>query len=161
MDEAGFWSIVERVHAASGGNMDRKCELLKQELSKLSKSEAADFAAQFDDKMNRAYDWSVWGAAYVINGGCSDDSFQDFRASLISRGRSAYERAISAPDSLAGEQFDEESWFYEGYQYAVTDGVEATAGERPRLDIPETPAGEEWEEDDLGTRLPRLVAKHG
>ncbi len=48
--------------------------------------------------------------------------------SLISRRRQAYESAISNPESLADEGFDEDAWFYEGYQYAVADGVEAAVG---------------------------------
>ena len=43
----------------------------------------------------------MWGAAYVIHGGCSDDGFEYFRRWLISRGRKAYEAALADPDSLA------------------------------------------------------------
>ncbi|WP_312847633.1 DUF4240 domain-containing protein [Streptomyces sp. WAC08241] len=34
-------------------------------------------------------------------GGCSDDSFIDFRAGVTSLGREWYERVAAAPDSLA------------------------------------------------------------
>ena len=30
------------------------------------------------EKIDAAYRWSLWGAAYVINGGCSDDGFEYF-----------------------------------------------------------------------------------
>jgi len=30
-------------------------------------------------------------------------------------------------------------WFYEGYQYAVTDGVKAVAGHRPQPRMPDQP----------------------
>ena len=82
--------------------------------------------------MDSAYCWSLWGAAYVINGGCSDDPFVDFRASLISRGRQVFERALSDPDSLADEDFDGSDWFNEGYQYAVADGVRSAVSENAR-----------------------------
>ncbi|MFD6293827.1 DUF4240 domain-containing protein [Streptomyces sp. NPDC060235] len=40
-------------------------------------------------------------AAYLIGGGCSNDSFMDFRAGLIALGRDWYEKATADPDSLA------------------------------------------------------------
>jgi hypothetical protein len=159
MDETEFWELVQRAHDGASGDMDRKCEVLKAEIGKLSKNEANDFAILFDTMMDRAYSHQLWGAAYVIHGGCSDDTFNDFRSSLISRGRSCFERAIADPDSLAGEAFDETTWFYEGYQYAVTAGVKAVAGLRPGRHHPDHPSGEDWVEDDLRTLFPRLSAK--
>ena len=43
----------------------------------------------------------VWAAAYLIGGGCSDDSFIDFRARLISQGRGWYQKAADSPGNLA------------------------------------------------------------
>src|SRR5207248_2249239 len=99
--------------------------------------------------------------AYVINGGCGDDTFSDFRASLISRGQQAFERALSDPDFLAEEDFDEEAWFYEGYQYAVTEGTEAVAGATPdRAEPhPENPSGDEWSEEQVYELYPKLNEK--
>lgn len=161
MDEMGFWKIVQNAHDASGGDMDAKCNALRQQLSALSKDEALEFAKHFDALMDKAYDWSLWGAAYVINGGCSDDTFSDFRAALISRGRQAFERALSDPESLAAEDFDESEWFYEGYQYAVTDGVEAAAGSRPQHNMQAQPSGTDWQEDQVYSLFPKLSAKFG
>jgi Protein of unknown function (DUF4240) len=95
MDEDGFWKIVQIANDGSGGDMDRKCSALRQQIAALQKDEPLGFAQQFDAMMDKAYNWPLWGAAYVINGGCSDDSFADFRASLISRGRAAFERALA------------------------------------------------------------------
>ena len=161
MDDNGFWKIVQRAHDLSGGDMDQKCDALRQIISALSKDEALEFARLFDEKMDEAYSWPLWGAAYVINGGCSDDSFSDFRASLISRGRQAFERALSDPDSLADEDFEESDWFYEGYQYAVTDGVEAVAGNPPQRVASAQPSGTEWQEDQVYALFPKLSAKFG
>jgi hypothetical protein len=159
VDESEFWKLVQRAHDAASADMDRKCGVLKAEIGKLSKNEANDFAVLFDTMMDRAYSHKLWGAAYVIHGGCSDDTFNDFRSSLISRGRSCFERALADPDSLADEAFDEMTWFYEGYQYAVTAGVEAVAGLRPGRHHPDRPSGADWVEDDLRTLFPRLSAK--
>ncbi|NOV29562.1 DUF4240 domain-containing protein [Methylomonas sp. ZR1] len=161
MDEMNFWMIIGSAHEQSNGDMDQKCELIRTALSKLPQDDARAFSALFRVMMDRAYSWPLWGAAYVINGGCGDDSFSDFRASLISRGRAAFERALADPDSLAAEDFDEDSWFYEGYQYAVTDGVKAAVGtvvnrESPH---PDEPFGQEWEEDKVYELYPQLAEK--
>lgn len=161
MDEDGFWKIVQNANDSSTGDMDRKCSALRQQIAALQKDEALGFAQQFDAMMDKAYNWPLWGAAYVINSGCSDDSFADFRASLISRGRAAFERALSDPDSLAAEDFDESDWFYEGYEYAVTDGVEAVAGDRPQRTMPAQPSGTDWQEDKVYGLFPKLSAKFG
>jgi Protein of unknown function (DUF4240) len=154
MDEQNFWEIVQRANDISGGNMDRKCDVLRQQISVLSKDAALEFARLFDAVMDKAYHWPLWGAAYVINGGCGDDSFIDFRASLISRGRQAFECALSDPDTLADEDFSQANWFYEGYQYAVTDGVKAAAGKSPQRQIPTRPSGVEWQEDEVYALFP-------
>lgn len=161
MNEDGFWKIVQRAHDLSGGDMDQKCDALRQLISALSKDEALEFAQHFDAMMDEAYDWPLWGAAYVINGGCGDDTFSDFRAALISRGRQVFERALADPDSLADEDFEESDGFYEGYQYAVTDGVEAVAGSPPQRSAPAQPSGTEWQEDKVYDLFPKLAAKFG
>ncbi len=161
MDELKFWEIVDSVHDQSKGDMDEKCELIRAALSKLSKDDAKAFSVLFDSMMDRAYSWSLWGAAYIINGGCSDDTFSDFRSSLISRGRSAFNRALSDPESLAAEDFDEDVWFYESYQYAVTDGVEAAAGSVVRRESPhpDEPSGQAWDEEKVYDLYPQLADK--
>jgi hypothetical protein len=159
MDEGQFWDLVQRTHDAASNNMDRKCELLKAAILKLSRSDAIDFATLFDTMMGRAYSHSLWGAAYIINGGCSDDTFDDFRSSLISRGRASFERALANPESLADENFDQAIWFYEGFQYAVTEGVKSVVGSRPAHPFPDHPSGKNWREDDLPALFPRLSAK--
>ena len=159
MDETGFWKIVQDAHDASGGDMDRKCDLVRQRISSLPAAEAVEFAKCFDAMMAKAYSHPLWGAAYVINGGCGDDTFADFRASLISRGRQAFERALADPESLADEPFSGDDWFYEGYQYAVTDGVEAVGAQPPQGQMPDEPTGVAWREDELDALFPRLSAR--
>jgi len=161
VDEVKFWEIIQITHDKSGGDMDCKCEAIKSAIEILPKNEAIIFSRIFDEMQDKAYTWPLWGAAYIINGGCGDDTFSDFRASLISRGKQAFEKSISNPDSLADDEFDEDKWFYEGYQYAVTDGIEAASGSvQPRSKPhPEEPSGEEWEEEQLDELFPKLSTK--
>ena len=158
-----FWSIIDRVHVTSAGEMDEKCELLRDELEQLTDLDLRDFVDHFNDADLRAYTWKLWAAAYLIGGGCSDDAFSDFRATLISMGRGFYERALTDPDRLASTNFDEESAFYEGFQYVKNDLAQERWDEIPRRKtaLPDEPGGEPWEEDPavLARLLPRLAAK--
>lgn len=160
-----FWSIIDDVHQQSPDDMDSKCDLLRERLSALSPDDMRGFRLHFDECDARAYDWGLWGAAYIIHGGCSDDSFSDFRSSLISRGRAVFERALSDPDSLADLGLTEEDACYEGYAYAVTDAEQAVLGDvgSRATPFPSDPSGEQWDEDDdesLAARFPRLHAAY-
>ena len=125
-----FWLIVDRVHLASQGDMDLKCRLLADALHKLTPEEVQSFEEHFTKCWHRAYTWKIWDAAYIINGGCSDDSFMDFRATLISLGCSTYEAALADADSLAECDINPTWATYEGYQYvAVTVYKEITGKE--------------------------------
>ncbi|MGA5275731.1 DUF4240 domain-containing protein [Streptomyces cellulosae] len=53
------------------------------------------------DLMADSYVNPLWAAAYLINGGCSDDGFDYFRGWLIAQGREVFERAVADPDTLA------------------------------------------------------------
>ncbi len=159
MDATGFWDIIEGVHQDAHGVMDEKCALLKQALSALSDDDLKNFAAHFDRFDAQAYTWPLWGAAYVLNGGCSDDAFTDFRATLISMGRNVYEAALEDPNTLGRVRFDRNDPCYEGFQYAVTDALEARWGERTarKADFPREPSGEAWEEDTVESLYPGLI----
>ena len=52
--------------------MDRKCELLGQELRKLGLNEVRSFHAHFYECQDRAYSHELWASAYIIGHGCSD-----------------------------------------------------------------------------------------
>jgi hypothetical protein len=163
MDDDKFWAMVEECHTASRDNMDRKEQLIKAAISRLSRDDALAFFQIFQRMMDTAFTWPLWGAAYVVNGGCGDDSFTDFRASLISRGRTVFDKAIADPDSLADDDTDTANWFHEGFQYAIVEGVKANTGSRPRRASPppSSPAGLRWTEATVSGYYPRLVQKLG
>jgi hypothetical protein len=105
----------------------------------------------------------VWGAAYLIHGGCSDDGFADFRAGLIALGRTRYEDAVAKPDSLAAIPAVETLTLFEGFQYGPREVIserEIVAKlERHRTD---RPAGRAWKDDaELAARFPRLWKRFG
>lgn len=158
-----FWGIVARVHAESAGDMERKCGLFDAELRKLPLEELRSFESHFIDNLDRAYTWPLWAAAYIIGGGCSDDSFWDFRSSLISMGRETFERAVATPESLADMNYDAENAFFEGYQYVAGKiEEERTGGMSPRSKpSPKEPHGEPWDEASVANSFPKLARKYG
>ena len=98
MTQKEFWEHIEKSRRKDPyAHADRL-------VARLAKRPPADVLA-FDRLWlvfrNRAYSWNMWGAAYLINGGCSDDGFIDFRSWLILRGRAVYTAALKNPDSLA------------------------------------------------------------
>jgi hypothetical protein len=161
MDDDKFWAILEGCRAASGGDMDRMDQLIKVAISGMLSEDALAFYQIFQRMMDTAFTWPLWGAAYVLNGGCGDDSFSDFRASLISRGRTVFDKTIANPDSVADEDIDIESWFHEGFQYAIAEGVKANIGRRPNRvnSLPTSPAGLQWAEATVHKFYPKLAQK--
>jgi hypothetical protein len=160
-----FWTIVDRVHDASGGDMDTKCKLLAEELRRLSPDEVFSFGEHFGECFYQADTWDIWGAAFVIHDGCGDDSFMDFRSTLISQGRSVFEAALTDADSLAQFNIDPAWATYEGYQYVPGKIYEEKAGsdppDRPDSDSrPKETRGVPFKEWEMSTRFPRLVGRY-
>ena len=75
--------------------------LLAVALAKLPSEDLISFQETLDALMERSYSWDLWGAAYVIYGGCSDDAFDYFRAALIMQGEEAFDNALVEADTLA------------------------------------------------------------
>lgn len=159
-----FWKIVDKVHRASMGNMDAKCDLLRKELRKLPAKEIVSFENEFADLQAKAYTWELWAAAYITGGGCSDDMFSDFRATLISMGREVFERVVASPAALTDTELDADNAFYEGYQYVASDVYEDITGEDMPVHSrahPKTPSGKRWKEETVAKLYPELAKKVG
>ena len=82
MDWKPFWKIVEESYRPDP--IDH-FEALKECLEKLTWPEIIEFQARFDEAITVANSLALWGAAHLINGGCSDDGFRDFRVWLVGR----------------------------------------------------------------------------
>lgn len=98
MTQEEFWTVIE---AAYRPDPIDHVEALKERLGGLKWFEVIAFQARFDEAVAAANRIDLWGAAHLINGGCSDDGFIDFRAWLVGRGRHAYEHSLRDPDTLA------------------------------------------------------------
>lgn len=158
-----FWEIIEEAKAKSGDDWESRPESLKTILKTKNPEFIHKFCIEYHNKLIEGYRWDLWGAAYLINGGCSDDGFDYFRDFLISEGKRVFEAAISEPDSLA-ELSDLEEVELELYRYAIDQAYEELTGnEMPPIDgdCPDMPTGEEWEEDELPSMFPKLAELYG
>lgn len=98
MSEERFWKLID---TASHGDDEARIVALRASLGNLSLDELIAFELAFGTQFVAAYSWDIWGAAYVANGGASDDGFAYFRYWLISRGRRSFQLVVDEPDNLA------------------------------------------------------------
>ncbi|MCE9566680.1 MAG: DUF4240 domain-containing protein [Planctomycetes bacterium] len=172
-----FWDHIE---SSKRSDLDEHVERLTKQLAKLPPDEIADFGHWWELSKAEAYRWDLWGAAYTINGGCSDDGFTDFRSWLTLQGRDAFQAALANPDSLADLEVEEDAascecypatraWFkatgikddYDAFHAAVEARHPPTQESLARGEV--EPTGENWDFDDCEEtrrRLPRLAAMY-
>ena len=113
MNETRFWTIINDARDQSDGDAEAQLEMIQDALMPLEPDEIVEFQKLFTTFHRTSYRADVWGAAYIMNGGASDDGFDYFRGWLIAQGKKVFEAALENPDSLAD---------------AVPDGAEADFG---------------------------------
>lgn len=168
-----FWEIIERT-APSGREASAQAQALQTILRELSPEQIISFEIAFRRYLNAAYTWDLWGAAFVVQGGCSDDGFEYFRRWLVSRGRDTYEAALADPDSLAefeGWPGPFGVWDFEEIYYVAKRVFEENGGKGDVRDYSESeaglggpePSGEPFDEDEehLAQRYPKLWQRFG
>jgi hypothetical protein len=164
MNEAAFWQLVEAAKTEAGRDPDQRPVALERLLASLSMAEIQAFQRLYDAQLIKAHQWSLWGAASVMNGGCSDDGFRYFRDWLVSEGQARFKTVLEDPDSLA--DVPKSDWFgLELFGYAALKAFEQQGGcelDRNFHDVEfAEPEGREWESHELPTLYPRLTKVYG
>ncbi|MFD9127647.1 DUF4240 domain-containing protein [Kitasatospora sp. NPDC059571] len=103
MDTQQYWDLIDEARrtatdAADAGAVAERAAAL---LAARPRAEILGAQQAFWDLMADSYRAELWAAAYLVNGGCSDDGFEYFRGWLVLQGREVFERAVAEPDSLA------------------------------------------------------------
>ncbi|GEM_PF-207284 len=165
--DSKFWDIIQDSRKESSDD-DTFIEIITDKLVRLSIPDIYEFEKIYDQYHDKAYTTNLWAAANIINGGCSDDGFMDFRAWLISRGKEAYVNALQNPETLVDVtkvietnygSFGEA--YLEAMNYVAWEAFEQkTEREMPLFtrDHPEL-TGVEWDEDTVDSLYPQLAAK--
>ncbi|AXE18469.1 hypothetical protein DR864_12245 [Runella rosea] len=165
--EADFWNIIERAKKSSEGDYEYQADLLTELLQSRPISEIIEFDNIFSELHRKSYRSDWWGAAYLINGGCSDDGFDYFRAWVISRGQKAYYEAWKNPESLLkyinedniGECYAETLMYSASIAYEQKTDKDDFHDKTYSLPLPEIVF--DWQEDDdsLQIKFPKLFKK--
>jgi hypothetical protein len=165
MDANAFWKIIDETRSAARDDQDF-LDKIAARLREMSPDELEEFEEHFNRIHQGSYARPLWGAAYLINGGCSDDGFEYFRAWLMAQGRETFEKAIHDPDSLA--TIDDPEGELEKFMYVACEVYETKTGHK----MPDTALqgaaypdlGEAWDFDDadeMKKRYPELFAIYG
>jgi TPR repeat protein len=161
MNKNDFWSLIDKSKSDSKGDLSRQVELLTRRLQERSEEEILEFDHWLHEQMRRSYTRELWAAAYIINGGCSDDGFDYFRAWLIAQGRDVFQNALHDPESLvdvAEADMELELFLYAGIKaYEAKTNSKFPYPSRPAAEL----SGAEWEEDEehLKSKYPKLFAR--
>jgi hypothetical protein len=173
MPADAFWKIIEEAGRSRATPKAHEKSLAVQ-LRKLSQNDLIAFEVAFRTYLNNAYSWDLWGAAYIIHGGASDDGFEYFRRWLVAQGRAVYEAALANPDSLADAKVTagpEGLWEFEEIYYVAGTVFKTSGGAGDIRDFSPMesglggpgPSGEKFEDDPgyFAKRYPKLWKRFG
>ena len=185
MDIQLFWEIIEAAKVEAQDDLEARIDIIVNRLESLDAEDILAWQQIFNEYQSLSYKKKLWAAAYIINGGCSEDGFDYFRGWLTAQGHSVFLAALRDPDSLAdlseveeGEaecenilgaassaylrklNLDEDyDRFYEdleGHPLSDSDKAAMLSEIRYQADI-----DEDWRDDkELKNQLPRLCEKY-
>jgi hypothetical protein len=165
MDNDSFWKLIGNSRRGAV-DCDEQVERLVQRLEKHSAEEILEFHRLLGERLGESYRWDLWGVAYLVNGGCSDDGFEYFRCWLIAQGRSFYEEILQNPEKISRRVKDGDVEC-EPLMYAAMQAYESKTGEEMPVPSPPEqplenaePQGESWTEEDLKHLFPKLWKKY-
>jgi Protein of unknown function (DUF4240) len=172
MDDKRFWDVIAAAckRDAKGSLTTEWGRALVEQLARLTPEEIVRFDGWFHARTDALYTRLHWGAAYLINGGASDDGFYYWRCWLVGMGKPIYEAALKDPDSLADVLAGSDRHYHEAEIYSAPIRAWRVLGlqeeefdkARDALERTHQPlTGEGWDYGDheqARRRLPRLAA---
>lgn len=169
MSTDAFWALVDRARseASNAADVGEVAARFADVLAEQDPAFIANVAHELRTAMAAGYGWPLWGAAYLIRGGCSDDGFDYFLAWLVGQGRETFQAAFADPDSLADlpDEVLEDSGDDEEMLNAPWVAYRRAAdADLPLQPVPRPDLGEGWDFDDpaeMSARYPRLWERFG
>jgi len=161
MDEDLFWELIGE--GLTDQTIGERIETLPERLAAFKATAIRDFEKILRSLEARAYRWDIWALAYLLQGGCSDDAFEDFRGWLILQGREVFEGAIADPDNFDVTLHSGIASGMNGLRDAAPVAYEMRQGKamKPVKTPPMDVAGPEIAEEDFASALPRIAALVG
>lgn len=129
----------------------------------LDTEEILAFDRCFHECVRDAFRSDLWAAAYIINGGCSDDGFDYFLGWLITQGHAYYLAALENPER-AGDRVEPGDFVECGTMWSVAAlAYEKKTGNSDFYDIapvvPRTLIGELFDEENVAALYPELAKR--
>ncbi len=162
MTENQFWQLIEDARATGD-----TVEGLSAALVALPLPDIVSFEDVLSKKIADAATFPILAACFVIMSYVSDDTFDDFRAWLVSQGRTRYSEAVKDPETIADwlrkdevDEIDGESILMLPYESYKVHGREEDFDDQaafiadPKIEVawPDT-------KDEFRERFPKLVGK--
>ncbi|HYF68949.1 MAG TPA: DUF4240 domain-containing protein [Ohtaekwangia sp.] len=127
LDEGLFWKIIDK--SLKSTSQDEQEQYIISEIGKLTPKEMIGFRLRTDYFLYHTYNSEMWCAGYIMNGGCSDDSFEYFRCWVISRGRDTFYNTKANPDYLIKEVVEGAEFYeFESFWYVALEAFERKTG---------------------------------
>jgi hypothetical protein len=168
--EDTFWSIIDRSRAMTFPEIDtqRQCASASELLAALPEEEIVGFELTLRDLIRTANHFKVMAACKICEEYVGDDNYLYFRAGLVSLGRDVYYGTLEDPDACAESLLlntnGEEVLYIADHAFTKKFGDDTDkplprdiAGDYYNYDLAmEEPAGEDWTEEELPHKYPRL-----
>jgi len=176
MNENEFWTLIDNSRAQTSKDDDAFLELLQSKLQALSKEEIVEFECLLRKMIIQIDHFDVMAVQKIVDGSVSDDGYLYFRAWVVSQGKEAYYKILNDTDNTAtlfdtNEAFHELELLLYVAESAYKNIEKSICKESPRsicIDrgfdyegIELTTKGEDWEEEDLPKRFPKLWDRWG
>lgn len=161
MTEDVFWELID--HGLGEQSLGERLDALPERLALFKPAAIRKFDQILRQMDSAAYRTDIWALAYLLQGGCSDDSFDAFRGWLILQGRSVFEATLAAPDDFDATRHHGESGGMDALRdaapaaYDLREGKSMKPLKAPALRL----KGPEIDEEDFAGHLPRIAAAVG
>ena len=164
MTRDDFWKLIETSRRGAE-SIDDQMGKLHDLLVPLSTEDILGFDRCFQECIRDAYTEELWAAAYIVNGGCSDDGFDYFMGWLIAHGRNAFEAVLADPERLVDIAERDDHVECERMWSAAAIAYEAKTGKDDFYKISNGVTrqlrGEPWDEETVDELYPKLAEKFG
>ncbi|MDF2764582.1 MAG: hypothetical protein K0S81_1576 [Rhodospirillales bacterium] len=158
MTEDVFWELID--HGLGEQSLGERLDTLPERLALFKPAEIRRFDQILRHMDNAAYRNDIWALAYLLRGGCSDDSFEEFRGWLILQGREVFEATLANPDDFDVALYHGESGGMDALRDAAPSAFDLREGKpmkpvkAPLLEL----KGPYIDEEDFASYLPRVAA---
>lgn len=156
MSEDLFWEII--AEAQCDTEIETSLKLSEQLVNYTGKA-IRDAGKLMQSYLVAAYREDIWALAYLLEDGCSDNTFEDFRGWMILQGRPTFETILHGPDMFNSRHADGAQFSAGGsLQAAFENAYLSRTGKPlilPRAKFPEI----EFEEERVADLLPNMSAR--